>query len=164
MRLAAVTDAVATLSKPGLGLEIAGTQTLEVCERALKQSHQCPVVKLTGAEEYCPGDTHALGGLLQRQAHVTSIISMLSDCSKERDNGNEEAMVERATSVTQSMHQSPAWKRLQARFGMRAQESVHIGEYDGTGEAGSNVRLNANPQAARKDWQPTTTRARSLLQ
>jgi hypothetical protein len=39
------------------------------------------------AEEYCPVDTHALGGVLQRQAHVTGLASVLAECSAPRDNG-----------------------------------------------------------------------------
>jgi hypothetical protein len=30
------------------------------------------------------------------------------------------------------MRRSPAWQRLQARFGMKAEDGVHLGDYDGT--------------------------------
>ena len=35
-----------------------------------------------------------------------------------------------ATAVV--MRRSPAWQRLQARFGMKAEDGVHLGDYDGT--------------------------------
>jgi hypothetical protein len=122
-------NAVATLSVPGPGLDLVGIKTLPLCEKALHLSTHCYLVKMSGAEEYCPEDTHAMGGVLQRQAHVTSLVSMLGNCSKERENGSEEALIERVR--PESMHRSPAWHRLQSRYGMKAQGGVHIGEYGG---------------------------------
>eukprot|EP01043_Picozoa_sp_COSAG02_P044184 COSAG02_NODE_3921_length_6045_cov_2.284729_3_plen_1043_part_00 len=147
-------NAVATLSVPGPGLDLVGVKTLPLCENALQQSTQCYLVKMSGAEEYCPEDTHAMGGVLQRQAHVTSLVSMLGNCSKKRENGSEKVLLER--SRPESMHRSPAWHRLQSRYGMKAQHGVHIGEYGGRKE-------DVNSQVASKEWQPSTTRARSLI-
>jgi hypothetical protein len=150
-------NAVATLSAPGPGLDLVGIKTLRLCEQALRQSHNCYLVKMTGAEEYCPEDTHAMGNVLQRQAHVTSLVSMLGQCSKERENGCEDALVDRSTLVPESMHRSPAWQRLQSRYGMTAQRSVHIGEYGDPMEDSSS-------HASSREWQsPPTTRARSLI-
>lgn len=160
-------DAVATLSRPANGLDLGGIQTLPICEQALEQAHRTVLLKLTGAEEYCPENTHSMGGTLQRQAHVTSIASMLSECCKDRENGAEDALVYDAEHKwsPQSMHNSPAWQRMQARFGMEAQNGVHLGDYDGTGDAGSEVRFTENSHSQDRDsaWQPSTTRARSLF-
>ena len=125
-------DVVATLTQPSDGMHLAGQPTLPLSEAALEKVHRTRVLTMSGAEDYCAEATHGLGGVLQRQAHVTALTRELAAASAARgaSAGAGASAVGKAAEAFADLKDARPWKvalksagwmQLQSRMGTTLQ-------------------------------------------